>query len=242
MKNEEITLRERLSVCHIYDPEAYIGSLSTFSGLPLESIQLKLLKDLKIHALKEDILPFIVKQEVQFIGRNVRPYIFVQRTKSDTEWACPKCLEIKAPGEFKVSAGLCNNCKKIIDKRYRENNKEYIKKYTMSENFVYAQLRSQAKARGIVFTLDPVFYMENLANKPCHYCGLDNTRHWVDRYINDHKIGYTNENSVPCCQLCNRMKVSLDPSVFIDHCKKITEFNNNKLSTTSSLHPAINSV
>jgi hypothetical protein len=116
---------------------------------------------------------------------------------------------------------LCKTCKKAIDKEHREKNREKIKEYQRSPRYVYIQIKASAKRRKIPFLLDEDYYIKNLAFKPCFYCGSDNTKHWIDRVDNDHAIGYTEKNSVPCCQLCNRMKMDLDFSLFIEQCKKI---------------------
>jgi uncharacterized protein YlaI len=119
---------------------------------------------------------------------------------------------------------LCKLCKKDIDYKSRNRNSNY-KEYQLSPSFVYAQLKHQAKKRNITFAISKDYYLANLINKPCYYCNSNNTKHWIDRYHNDHKIGYTEANSVPCCQLCNRMKIALDPDVFINQCKAIVDNN-----------------
>lgn len=43
----------------------------------------------------------------------------------------------------------------------------------------------------------------------------------IDRVDND--VGYTEENSVPCCPKCNFMKHTLNANDFIDHVLKISE-------------------
>lgn len=41
----------------------------------------------------------------------------------------------------------------------------------------------------------------------------------IDRV--DNTIGYTLENCVPCCTLCNRMKYTLSAKTFIEHIRRI---------------------
>ena len=146
---------------------------------------------------------------------------------------CSKCQQKKPrTKEFffacaKEKDGLsyiCKECKKIIDKSCRTSNENY-NIYQKSSSYVFSQLKYQAKKRNMPFEIDFAYYEQNLANKPCFYCGSEDTKHWVDRYQNDHSIGYTKENTVPCCELCNKMKMKLNPSVFTEHCKKITSFN-----------------
>lgn len=160
--------------------------------------------------------------------RNYHQHDYSKSTKT-----CSKCQKsFPATSEFfhkqkKNKDGLayiCKKCKKGIDKKSKQNSENYSK-YQKSPNFVFSQLKYQAKKRNIIFELTFDYYLKNLANKNCHYCGSEETKHWIDRFINNHEIGYTKENSVPCCELCNKMKTTLDPDEFINHCKKINNYN-----------------
>lgn len=77
----------------------------------------------------------------------------------------------------------------------------------------------------------------DITSKPCYYCGSqDNVMrvtvgmqkglllraNGIDRYDND--IGYTLENSVPCCKICNFMKTNLPAQQFLEHVTKIADF------------------
>jgi len=52
----------------------------------------------------------------------------------------------------------------------------------------------------------------------CTYCGIS-CANGIDRYDND--IGYTFENSVPCCCTCNKMKLNYDIANWIEKIKNI---------------------
>ncbi len=72
-----------------------------------------------------------------------------------------------------------------------------------------------------------------LTKQNCFYCGTepiigynaDRRSHGkylyngVDRY--DNSKGYTVDNAVPCCKICNTMKSNLDVDAFRNHIKKI---------------------
>lgn len=122
-------------------------------------------------------------------------------------------------------AYMCKPCSADICKKSLEKNKETHKKYQQSPSFVYSQLKYQAKKRGITFEISREYYEEKLAHKPCFYCGSKKTKHWVDRADNDHGIGYTEKNTVPCCELCNKMKAHRSHEVFIRHCSRVATFN-----------------
>lgn len=65
----------------------------------------------------------------------------------------------------------------------------------------------------------------------CHYCGAPPSiktksggllRNGIDRV--DHSIGYSSTNCVPACWLCNRMKWQLSSDAFLNHVRKINNF------------------
>jgi hypothetical protein len=44
----------------------------------------------------------------------------------------------------------------------------------------------------------------------------------------DNTKGYTKENCVPCCKICNRLKSDLTKEEFEEYQKRVKEFNKNK--------------
>lgn len=91
-----------------------------------------------------------------------------------------------------------------------------------------------AELRNHVFFLTREQF-EKLINGNCEYCssppksrkmdyGKNNWLYYngIDRV--DNTAGYTIENCVSCCDVCNRMKSNMDKDVFISHCKKISLF------------------
>lgn len=56
-------------------------------------------------------------------------------------------------------------------------------------------------------------------NQPCSYCGSEIKTIGIDRV--DNSIGYSMNNSVSCCIICNRMKRNYKVEEFINHCKKV---------------------
>ena len=61
-----------------------------------------------------------------------------------------------------------------------------------------------------------------LDSSPCSYCG-DNGKVGIDRI--DNSKGYTKENSTPACKLCNFMKKAMTVQDFLNHIKKIYQYN-----------------
>lgn len=72
----------------------------------------------------------------------------------------------------------------------------------------YRLIKYHAKRLGIDLELDRSEYAD-LIDSPCHYCGfpLAETGRGVDR--KDPLLGYTRENTVPCCTECNAYKGDL---------------------------------
>jgi hypothetical protein len=86
----------------------------------------------------------------------------------------------------------------------------------------YSQYTAGARRRGHVFTLTREKYSE-LRQKECHYCRRPATSRYpmgIDRRTNS--TGYREDNAVPCCARCNRMKSDFEESFFRDLCSKIT--------------------
>ena len=91
---------------------------------------------------------------------------------------------------------------------------------------IYAAYRRGAVRRGLSFELTKdEFYHKT--QQPCYYCGSRpetiraQPQHYgayvyngVDRV--DNHLGYSSENSVPCCKLCNRAKGTLTKLEFLN--------------------------
>jgi len=104
-------------------------------------------------------------------------------------------------------------------------------------NALYAAYKCQALFRGYGFTLTATTFRK-LTQQRCHYCnGTPNSKkksrsdslaepyiyNGVDRVDNKH--GYTNNNCVTCCTICNRMKRDLTTRQFLDHIEKVFRFS-----------------
>jgi hypothetical protein len=85
---------------------------------------------------------------------------------------------------------------------------------------IYDTKRGAAK-RGLPFDLTNEQF-ETLLKRRCYLCGAEpNPLIGVDRI--DNTKGYTVENSVSCCWVCNRMKADLSLPTFIAHINRINE-------------------
>jgi hypothetical protein len=59
----------------------------------------------------------------------------------------------------------------------------------------------------------------------CYFCGDEcgKTNNGIDRL--DNSVGYTFENTVTCCEMCNMMKSNLSEDIFIERCRYILACN-----------------
>ena len=118
------------------------------------------------------------------------------------------------------------NRKKLVaisrERRSGSNREKYLvirRAYMSSPKGRLSSIKGSAGTRGISFSLKDSEAILIL-KKRCFYCGtLEKIS--IDRLDSD--IGYTKENSVPCCATCNYMKRIETKDVFIAQCKKIAE-------------------
>lgn len=121
---------------------------------------------------------------------------------------CSRCGEWLSLDNFWKSSyrkdGYCNECKNCY--------------YTTKEGR-YNMYKKGAKARDMEFSLSKEEFYK-ITEQPCYYCG-DFTKGYngIDRY--NSKIGYIKENCVPCCEICNRMKLDYNVSDWLAHMSKI---------------------
>jgi len=100
-------------------------------------------------------------------------------------------------------------------------------------NKLYNSYKNNSKRRNLNFELDVEEFRE-LTKKNCFYCNIEPSTRYnsknmngeyiyngIDRINND--IGYTLENCVPCCGICNLMKRNLSLEEFKDKLRAITK-------------------
>lgn len=80
----------------------------------------------------------------------------------------------------------------------------------------WAAYRDKSKNRGLEFDL-PLQTFHALIESPCHYCGDEGGG--IDRI--DSSKGYTPNNTVSCCWVCNAMKNNHTTEVWLSHMQKI---------------------
>ena len=110
--------------------------------------------------------------------------------------------------------------------RYVSRNKEKVSKYNSifgkSLEGKYRLLKYRHNKRFKTDTLLSLDDFNLISKNLCTYCG-DSSNYGLDRI--DNFIGYTKENSTPCCQICNFMKRKSSVNDFLAHIRKINNFN-----------------
>ena len=153
----------------------------------------------------------------------------------------PAYLNYDNLGEhFKVPKE-CKHCKMVKDwKEFPTVNKgttlhSYCLSCRRSQNswsitHKLKQHKYNAKKRGYEITISDDRCLK-LFSMDCDYCGKkaipNHCYNGIDRVVSS--IGYTYENSVPCCKICNRLKGSLEFDEWIQHLNRI--LNHQKAKT-----------
>jgi uncharacterized protein YdaU (DUF1376 family) len=125
---------------------------------------------------------------------------------------------------------------------YKRSMQEYYNSTTVisADTTLFNIYRLRAKHRKQDFDLTKEEFFK-IINSNCHYCNTSpillrfNDRKTEKSLLNgvdrvDSLLGYTTENTVPCCTTCNRMKLDHTTSDFLNHIQKITKFQNEKIN------------
>ncbi len=115
---------------------------------------------------------------------------------------CTNCLKTKSS---RWRGEICNSC---YQNNYRVKNIIRLRKYSSSLEVRFRHSQRVAKRRKINWDLSFEIYID-ICNKPCFYCnnkvgepvvnGLG-----LDRI--DNSLGYTKDNILPCCGICNNIR------------------------------------
>lgn len=124
---------------------------------------------------------------------------------------CSRCQLIKDYSEFWFVKGkphsYCRECANAYRNQwYRtEKGRDHQHRQAILPTSRYYTAKYAAIKRGLEFSINLVQFRE-IVSLACVYCGglLDTTGSSMDR--SDNSIGYTPENVVPCCGVCNYVK------------------------------------
>lgn len=119
---------------------------------------------------------------------------------------------------------LCNHCntnQKKQDVKREDRVRIFKKEKLRNIPSYYKEYITSAFKRGYTMELQFDEFKE-LVQKPCYYCNTykEDELNGIDRM--DNIKGYTKENTVACCGVCNRMKLNYHPLFFVEKCKLIS--------------------
>ena len=109
-------------------------------------------------------------------------------------------------------------------KKWREANPEKVKEINQERNdnihYHYTNYKRSAQDKRLDFTIQEEDFMSMVKN-PCYYCGIIQEKGFngLDRL--DSTQYYTIENCVSCCEMCNMMKGTTGPSIFVHRVEHI---------------------
>lgn len=145
-------------------------------------------------------------------GRNIR-------------WECIcVCGKLTKPTACNLRSGNTSSCRCALGRK------------DAAPKRAFRIYKRQARKRSLSFLLTFEFFT-GLVQKPCFYCGIAPQvngysteskykipMNGVDRKNNNE--GYTEENCVPACGICNKAKLDLSLEVFNDWLQRIVDFRN----------------
>lgn len=162
--------------------------------------------------------------------RTLRHYVWYWECKCDCGRIC-----------FKKAADLVSHYHRMCPHCAR---KEAVRKTTLPGqlskwNRMLRVYKKNAAANGRVFLLTDAQFIA-ISRKNCYYCGAAPTENsygvvsnGIDRL--DSNGGYSDDNVVPCCRICNIMKNKLSVKDFLKHVSDI--YVHSILATKLNDHP-----
>jgi hypothetical protein len=131
----------------------------------------------------------------------------------------------------------CRNCREQNNKQNIKRDKQHRRDATRkSINVQYTEYKKNAKNRSIDFYITKDQYKE-IIKKECNYCGtidIDKGFNGLDRL--NSRLSYDIDNVVSCCIMCNYMKRTDLPNIFITKVKNIIDYYkfNKSINTISN--------
>lgn len=120
------------------------------------------------------------------------------------------CIICKYDKICRYSGPTCATCySKFENPEYGKSilRRNRIRAHLIESKF--SRAKTAAKLRKITWALDFDTYKSMVENAKCHYCesNLNNSQGiCLDRIDNDKSIGYAQNNVLPCCGPCNRIR------------------------------------
>lgn len=155
----------------------------------------------------------------------------LESVKNSTYQICIKCGKEfeKYLTHANYTSKLCKHCnqtQKNQDAKREDRVRIFKQEKLKNIPSYYKDYINSAFKRGYAMDLQFDDFKE-LVQKPCYYCNTykDDELNGIDRI--DNTKGYTKENAVACCGVCNRMKLNYHPLFFVEKCKLISAQDKN---------------
>lgn len=125
-----------------------------------------------------------------------------------------------------MRSGMCNKCLVV-----HVSSQNILADNQAAYNSLYGTYKKRCRKTKRQFQLD-MQQFKSLIHDNCHYCGSPPkefsglVRNGIDRV--DSAEGYTIENCVTCCLICNRAKSDMNYVNFVEWIKIISKFVSSK--------------
>lgn len=113
-------------------------------------------------------------------------------------------------------------------KHWRDANPNKVKLINQQKNdnidYHFINYERSAETKQLEFTITKGDFMDMVV-VPCYYCGIIQSKGFngIDRL--DSTQGYTMDNVVSCCEMCNMIKKCSSPTIFVNRAKHISIFH-----------------
>jgi len=157
-------------------------------------------------------------------------------------WRCLcDCGNITEVITWRLRSGNTRSCGCIKDEQRKNLN--LLPSGEAAFTQLFYQYQGGAKDRGIEWSLSKELFRE-LVETNCSYCGrvpfqIKSPKGANGSYIHggidriDSTLGYSAENSVPCCKVCNFMKLDMTREAFIQACRAVVDRSEKQNGTTN---------
>lgn len=151
-------------------------------------------------------------------------------------WCLCSCGNTKSIIRDSLISKKIISCGCAISKARTKAAKERLKTKDPSQIiYLYTQTKGNAKYRNLEFNLEKDIFKKLILSN-CHYCGTPPSNfcnpknYYGSIYYNgldrkDSSKGYTEENTVTSCYICNRAKMDLSYKEFKDYIKRLIKYN-----------------
>ena len=148
------------------------------------------------------------------------PFCFIGCKQRKIGWVCKcDCGNVCYSTSQNIRNGTAPSCGCLS----KERAKFIAKRLPPGEaglNYLYSNYKTRAYKSGREFSLSIDFF-KKITSSNCYYCGINpsqvispNSNNGVGKYQYngidrmDNSIGYIESNSLPCCKICNRAKLT----------------------------------